>query len=67
MSTSTYPAWICSPCGRKYGRRECGIATWHEDDCGVCGERGMVTEPRDFGHLKDGWRQARRAAKRRKV
>lgn len=54
----SYPAWICSDCGRKHGRRECGIATWHEDKCGVCGHTGLVTEPRDYGHLKDGWEKA---------
>lgn len=55
-----YPAWICGPCGDKHGRRECGVSTWHMDTCGVCGEQGMVTEPRDFGHLKDGWQKEKR-------
>jgi hypothetical protein len=32
------------------------MATWHEGECGVCGLASMVTEPRDFGHLKDGWK-----------
>jgi predicted amidophosphoribosyltransferase len=31
------------------------MATWHGGECGVCGLAGMVTEPRDFGHLTDGW------------
>lgn len=53
---TTYPIWICSECGDKYGRRECGIATWHIDVCGVCGKTKEVTEPRDFGHLKEGWK-----------
>ncbi len=56
----TYPAWICSPCGSKYGRRECGIATWHTDECDVCGEHRAVTEPRDYGHLKDGWQKEKK-------
>ena len=51
----TYPNWICLKCGIKYGRRECGDATWHMGSCDVCGEKDEVTEPRDFGHLKDGW------------
>lgn len=55
--TRPYPAWICSPCGRKHGRRECGIATFHVDECGVCGQTAMVTEPRDFGHLRDTWKE----------
>lgn len=54
--TKTYPAWICSDCGDKYGRRKCGIATWHDGDaCGICGKITATTEPRDFGHLKDWW------------
>lgn len=50
-----YPAWVCAKCGDKYGRKKPGVATWHYDDCGVCGKHTIVTEPRDFGHLKDGW------------
>lgn len=53
--TQEYPEWICSDCGAKHGKRECGIATWHEDTCGICGEVKQCTEPRDFGHLKEGW------------
>lgn len=53
-----YPAWICEDCGEEHGRRECGIATWHPDECGICGEYAYVTEPRDYGHLKDGWEKA---------
>jgi rRNA maturation protein Nop10 len=55
MTTEEYPMWVCSPCGQKYGKKECGVATWHLDECGICGEREAVAEPRDFGHLKDGW------------
>jgi hypothetical protein len=29
------------------------ISAWHEGTCGICGQRGPVTEPRDFGHLRD--------------
>lgn len=50
-----YPDVICSDCGKKYGKRSCGIATWYLDNCGVCGKYTSVTEPRDFGHLQDGW------------
>jgi hypothetical protein len=53
-----YPDWICAECGRKHGKRPEGNphgATWHVDECGVCGETVEVTEPRDFGHLKEGW------------
>ena len=50
-----YPQWICSECGMTHGRRVPTIATWHGGQCDVCGSSGMVTEPRDFGHLKPGW------------
>lgn len=56
MTKTEYPAWICSDCGDKHGRRPCGMATWHNDTCDVCGAYGPCTEPRDFGHLKDTWR-----------
>ncbi len=48
-----YPQWVCMPCGMKHGNRPPGIATWHENTCGICGAKTAVTEPRDFGHLKD--------------
>jgi hypothetical protein len=48
-----YPTWLCWPCGELYGNRQCGVATWHTGICGICGSRVSVTEPRDFGHLKD--------------
>lgn len=49
-----YPEWICADCGEKNGRKECNIATWHEGKCDLCGEDKPVTEPRDFGYLKEG-------------
>jgi rRNA maturation protein Nop10 len=55
---TAYPAWVCFPCGRKYGRgMPAGhLCTVHTDICDICGEETSVTEPRDFGHLKPGWR-----------
>lgn len=50
-SRGDYPEWVCVPCGKKYGRSVPELATLHEGVCGVCGESGPVTEPRDFGHL----------------
>lgn len=51
-----YPQWICSFCGEKYGRNPEGrLCTWHENTCDICGDKGYVAEPRDFGHLKDSW------------
>lgn len=58
-----YPTWICADCANKYGRYAIGIATWHEDACGVCGRVTGVTEPRDAGHLKDGWKAVARGAR----
>jgi len=51
------PTWVCHKCGVKYGSFRCGIATWHNDTCGVCGKEAAVTEPRDFGYLLAGWKQ----------
>lgn len=48
-----YPAWVCSPCGTRHGRRPPRSATWHSGTCGICGKAAPVTEPRDFGHLKE--------------
>ena len=52
---SEYPEWVCGDCGEKYGRRLPKLATWHDGDCEICGFTNAVTEPRDFGHLKEGW------------
>ncbi len=60
MKLNTYPAWICSRCGHRYGRgmKPGHCFTIHQDTCGVCGRMEVsVTEPRDYGHLKDGWEQ----------
>jgi DNA-directed RNA polymerase subunit RPC12/RpoP len=43
--------WICAECGKKYGNKECGISTWHEGVCDICGKRTFVTEPRDYGYI----------------
>jgi rRNA maturation protein Nop10 len=53
------PQWTCYECGRKYGSFKCGIATWHQDDCGACGKHTSVTEPRDFGYFLEGWKDKR--------
>ena len=54
-----YPSWICDECGRLHGKRPGGNphgATYHVGECGICGTGGVeVTEPRDFGHLREGW------------
>lgn len=55
MECKPYPTWICFDCGKKYGRHQGGICTVHLGICDVCGQEKPVTEPRDFGHLLDGW------------
>ena len=52
--TDDYPAWICTDCGKKHGKRpdNGNLATFHEGTCEICGKHALVTEPRDFGHLK---------------
>lgn len=53
---SEYPTWVCLGCGVKYGKGEPNkYATWHWGTCDICGRERGVTEPRDFGHLKEGW------------
>jgi len=52
--SALYPAWICRPCGQQHGKKPKGsIGSWHIGTCGVCGQSASVTEPRDFGHLKE--------------
>ena len=53
-----YPIWVCFPCGNAYGRGapEGHTCTAHRGTCGICGQERLVTEPRDFGHLKPGWK-----------
>ena len=52
-----YPSWICFDCGHKYGagKNMTTESTWHNGVCGICRKEAAVTEPRDFGHLKNGW------------
>lgn len=60
--TWRYSDYICAECGTAHGRRSSGPATtWHYGTCDVCGRPEMVTEPRDFGHLRDSWRTAANA------
>lgn len=49
----TYPRWICAACGDRYGNGPCGIACWHKGTCHLCGAVTSVSEPRDFGHLRE--------------
>lgn len=49
-----YPAWICTDCGRKFGRPRGSCATFHMGDpCGWCERDDVpVTEPRDYCYPK---------------
>lgn len=58
MADPEYPAWICGDCGQAHGRRPAGICTFHVGTCDICDREEMVTEPRDYGHLKPSWRDA---------
>jgi len=61
--TPDYPSWICCDCGKRYGRKlPSKHATWHHGECNVCGEDDIVTEPRDFGHLVNGWQEHKQKA-----
>ena len=51
----TNPELICADCGERYGRRAVGMATFHIDECGICGQEKAVTQPRDYGYLQTGW------------
>jgi hypothetical protein len=57
MTTNTllseiYPMWICRGCGKKYGKADILVSSYHMGDrCGWCGRNDVeVTEPRDWGH-----------------
>lgn len=50
------PGWVCLDCGKKHGAGKGNdICTVHEGTCGVCGKTKAVSEPRDFGYLREGW------------
>jgi hypothetical protein len=44
-------------CGLQFGKFKPGLATWHWGKCGVCYQEKEVTEPRDFGYLREGWKR----------
>jgi len=59
-SLQYYPDLICFDCGRKHGRARHSnrISTVHLGVCDICQRYTSVTEPRDFNHLRDTWRDA---------
>ncbi len=49
-----YITWVCYECGSKYCNNKVpGVATWHTGLCDICNRVRGVTEPRDFGGLKE--------------
>lgn len=70
-ATVQQPEWVCNKCGEKYGlwytngaysgpsRHD---ATYHVDDCRVCGERVPCTEARDFGYLIKDWMEHKKVS-----
>jgi len=52
------PDWMCKECGDIFRAGEWKqISCWHTDTCRVCGKSNVaVTEPRDCGYLRVGWR-----------
>ena len=58
--TTPYPEAICLACGTEHGHQEVGRATWTVGTCDICGREEMLTEPRDFGHLKPTWEEGKK-------
>lgn len=65
-TVSAQPEWVCHSCGEKYGIWHVNgnytgplhhCATYHEDDCCVCGKHVPCTEARDFGYLVKEWKE----------
>lgn len=56
-TTPAYPAWICDGCGAALGRRIPTLCTMHVGECGICRATLPVTQPRDYGHLRQGWEE----------
>lgn len=48
-----YPSWICHECGMKHGNGKRSLITWNQGRCDICKRKTAVTEPRDYGHMKE--------------
>lgn len=64
LADNKQPDWVCRDCGGKWGLwwddgyyygPPTHCATFHQDQCGVCGKTTGVTEARDYGYLREGW------------
>lgn len=76
MNAIPYPEWVCHTCGMDYGGwykkgayvgPEAHCSAHHIDTCGVCGATDViVTEPRDYGHLRKDWRHRAYEARKNK-
>lgn len=64
VSLQYYPDWVCFDCGRKHGRARHSnrISTIHLGVCDICQRYTSVTEPRDFNHLRDSWKESYKKA-----
>lgn len=61
-----YPNWICHSCGVKHGNgKQSSISCWHNGKCDICKRETAVTEPRDYGHMKENilWDNKKRPAR----
>lgn len=49
------PPWVCLKCAASRGAHmpEGHVYTAHIDTCGLCGQETTVTEPSDFGRMRD--------------
>lgn len=57
MTENWEPGLICSDCAVIVGTHRIGVATWYPGACDICKQVTTVTETRDCGHLKYGWKQ----------
>jgi len=50
------PAWVCAPCGQRYGSPlQPTIAYDGGDHCDVCGQMGVTMAASDYGSLDPNW------------
>ena len=47
-----YPGWVCKDCALAAGGTLPDLATYHDDICGVCKHKKVLTKPRKYGYPK---------------
>lgn len=60
MNSLPYPGWACVPCGKTHGKKLKEVATFHFGKCDVCGKNAPVSEPRDFGHFPNWFKERKK-------